>query len=373
MRGTASTVRIVAATIAGIGIAYIAVHYVHTGIIANRLFDSGLHSSLLATTSVSDADLPGAKPDSGDLIRYTGIVPHIFFHSLIIYPKEASADRVRSGLFKSNMITVDEFRAILSKMYAGHFVLIDSRLLYSIGPDGKMHKREPLIPKDKKPFVLSLDDLDYYETMKSDGFADKLVLSSGKILTEVVRPDGSVALTNDGDVVPIIDDFIAKHPDFSFGGARGIIGVTGYDGILGYRTQLPGTEGEIQKKALLPVVAALKKEGWIFASHSYSHEHSFMQGTISTTSLSADIAKWRDEVGTLVGPTNVYIGPFGQIFSASDPRRTALLSAGFHVLYGVGLDQYVRYYDTYVQMDRIDVDGYRLAHNEKYLKKSLGI
>jgi len=75
----------------------------------------------------------------------------------------------------------------------------------------------------------------------------------------------------------------------------------------------------------------------------------------------------------LVGKTNIFIGPFGQIFKEGDPRRAALISSGFNVLYGVGIDNYVRYFDTHVVMDRINIDGYRLSHNPDYLQTHLGI
>lgn len=37
-------------------------------------------------------------------------------------------------------------------------------------------------------------------------------------------------------MVPLIDRFVEKHPDFSYRGAKGILALTGYNGILGYRT-----------------------------------------------------------------------------------------------------------------------------------------
>ena len=37
------------------------------------------------------------------------------------------------------------------------------------------------------------------------------------------------------DFVPILEDFIAEHPDFSYQGARAILAVTGHEGVFGYR------------------------------------------------------------------------------------------------------------------------------------------
>ena len=38
------------------------------------------------------------------------------------------------------------------------------------------------------------------------------------------------------DLVPILEEYIQEHPDFSYKGARAVIAFTGYQGILGYRT-----------------------------------------------------------------------------------------------------------------------------------------
>jgi hypothetical protein len=136
---------------------------------------------------------------------------------------------------------------------------------------------------------------------------------------------------------------------------------------------LSAPNSSLERAEVLPVIAALKQSGWIFASHSYSHGNIFKQGATSTSDVVSDIALWKKEVEPLVGNTNIFIGPFGQIFKDGDPRRTALVSSGFSVLYGVGIDNYVQYFNTYVAMDRINIDGYRLTHNADYLQAHLGI
>ncbi len=62
------------------------------------------------------------------------------------------------------------------------------------------------------------------------------------------------------------------HPDFSFRGAKGVIALTGYEGILGYRTdELESPAFAKEKEEALKVVQALKDNGWSFASHGYGH------------------------------------------------------------------------------------------------------
>jgi hypothetical protein len=43
-------------------------------------------------------------------------------------------------------------------------------------------------------------------------------------------------VTGDYDMVPILEKFVAQHPDFSYRGAKAVLALTGYNGLLGYRT-----------------------------------------------------------------------------------------------------------------------------------------
>ncbi len=311
-------------------------------------------------------------PDE-DTEEYVGPVRHIFFHSLIIYPEQARADIVNFDGYKDNMVTVQQFKEILQQLYENKFILIDAKILYSTDEDDTIHQNKLYLPKGKKPLILSIDDLSYYSYMKNGGFAQKLVLENDRVKTEVVTPEGDTIVTNDGDVVPIVDAFVKEHPDFSLDGAKGIIGVTGFEGILGYHTQLPREPGDREREAAQIVVDALKKSGWVFANHSFGHEQVFLKGTISSSFLAQDLARWATQVEPLVGSTTIFIGPFGQVFKEGDVRRKQLIDAGFTVLYGVGMDGYTNFFNNYFVMNRTNIDGYRLRNNAKKLYQLFGI
>ena len=310
---------------------------------------------------------------NNNLEKYDGPIRHIFFHSLIIYPDKANTDIKNAAGYRDNMITVSQFKKIIQQLYENNFILINSENLYSFDQAGNIKQNILYLPTGKQPLILSIDDLSYYSYMKNGGFADKLVLENGVIKTEVIDEGGNKIITDDGDVIPIVNTFVKEHPDFSLSGAKGIIGLTGFQGILGYRTQLSGVRGDADRASVLPVVDALKKSGWVFASHSFSHNKIFLQNTISATQLSKDISEWKNQVEPLIGPTNIFIGPFGEIFKKSDPRREQLVNAGFNVLYGVGMDGYIKFFSNHFVMNRIDIDGYRLTHNKKSLNKLLGL
>ncbi len=304
--------------------------------------------------------------------EYHGTIYHIFFHSLIIYPELAYTADEKGSSYESYMITRDQFNSILSELYRNNYILIDIASIYSVDASGAVSQKPLFIPKGKKPLIISLDDLSYYSYMRGRGFANKLVLDTdGRVATEVITPKGETVVTRDGDVVPILDDFVASHPDFSQGNAKGVIALTGFEGILGYRTDsrhASSSEAVGETLRAIKVAQVLKSEGWKFASHSYSHDHSFLTGSISLDDLKKDTQEWDNEVKPLVGNTDIFIGPFGQIFSVHDPRRNYLISRGFRMFCGVGMDLYLHYFHDHVMMNRADIDGYRISHNPIELK-----
>lgn len=286
---------------------------------------------------------------------------HIFFHSLVVYPKLAFRDDSRGKLFKNYMVTRDEFEKILGALYENNFVLIDISKIYEKGADGKIKRKNFEIPEGKKPLILSLDDLSYYKSMSGRGFAKKLVLDDeGEVRTEITTPEGVDQITKDGDVIPILEDFIKKHPDFSFEGARGIIALTGSEGIFGYKTEKGSPNRESETQGAEKIVSKLKEYGWKFASHSYSHGDKFFTSRISLDELKRDTAEWKSEVEPIIGKTNIFIGPFGQIFKESDPRRKYLIGEGFEVLCGVDAHQPLKYYSDHITIGRANIDGIRL-------------
>ncbi|MBP5292046.1 MAG: hypothetical protein J6Y90_05465, partial [Lachnospiraceae bacterium] len=168
-------------------------------------------------------------------------IPHIFFHSLIVDPSLAfHNNKARADDYNTAMTTVDEFNRIIQQMYDRDYVLVSLHQMaqYTEETDGSgaMKAGKIMLPPGKKPIVLSIDDMSYYAYMMKDGFATKLVIGSdGSLTNEMVKNDGTVVYGS-FDVVPLLDDFIKMHPDFSYQGAKGVIALTGYDGVFGYRT-----------------------------------------------------------------------------------------------------------------------------------------
>lgn len=297
---------------------------------------------------------------------YTSVTQfnHIFFHSLIADNSKAfDGDYDETG-YNMYMTTVSEFKKIIQKMYEDGYVLISihdvAKLVTNEDGSTEYFPNEIYLPKGKKPFVLSQDDVNYYEYMEGDGFASRIVLDeNGKVTCEMKLDDGSV-VTGPFDMVPIIDEFVEEHPDFSYKGAKGILALTGYEGALGYRTNDPTSPTyEQDKETVKKVAEAMKSNGWEFASHSWGHRN---MGEKSFEFIKTDTNRWLEEVGSLVGPTDILIFPYGVDIETtmghySSDKYYFLKEKGFNFYCGVDKGPWMHMKKDYIRMTRRPLDG----------------
>jgi len=305
------------------------------------------------------ADYTAAK-DS--FVPYDQPVRHIFFHSLIVDTSLAfDGDFMENG-YNYWMTTVDEFKAMLDELYERNYILIDIHELCEETTDEegnlKLVAKQPLVPEGKIPLVISVDDVSYYEYMKNDGFPRKLLIDeNGDVKNLYVDQDGKEQI-GDYDVMPILDSFVKEHPDFSLRGAKGIIAATGYEGTLGYRVSDPENPNlEADKEAVRTVAAKLKETGWLFASHGYGHRHS---KSISYNELVSDTQRWKENIASLVGDTDIYIYPYGEEIDYPSDKLTYLQNEGFRYFCGVWTVPFVSVKDTYVRQTRCNLDGFTM-------------
>ena len=241
-------------------------------------------------------------------------VTHIFFHILPVDAEYAFTKSSNPGGYNSLMTSIPEFKAILASMYERGYVLIS---LHDMGhmekqDDGteKMVEGDIMLPPGKKAFVMSEDDVCYYEYMKGDGFADKMIIGEdGRPTLHYTDKEGNES-TGDYDLVPILDKFIDEHPDFSYHGHKACLVFTGYNGVLGYRTDetyLPenykehkvegGHDVEAERKEAVKVLRALYEDGYDLGSHSWGHRD---MGAMSVAALKEDSDKWDRNVNSLI-------------------------------------------------------------------------
>ena len=316
------------------------------------------------------------------------VVEHLFFHPVIAYPQWAFHDcdapeSERTGL-DDWMVTVDEYNKILQSVYDKGYVLVSMNEVWSeyTDPDTgvtRMRRNTIMVPEGKKPLIISFDDTNYYDYMLEQGFTSKLVIGTdGEIWAECTDPyTKETFLTQDLDAITILDKFIREHPDFSPNGVKGCLSLTGYQGILGYRTQRSTTDWNDEKEAfrlsereaVMPIVRRLKETGWYFGSHTWGH---IRLGTKSLESIQADTERWFRDVGELVGETGILFYPHGERPDGNDWTETGpvfkyLQSQGFRIFASVGIESfsYVKKDISAVICDRLHPDGTTLRGGYK--------
>lgn len=321
-------------------------------------------------------------------------VPHIFFHSLIVDTNRAfdtnkwGAEEV-AGI-NAWMTTVDEFDKIIQQLYDNGYVLVKMRDLVTQtkDDDGTVHfqkNTQLLLPADKKPLVLSIDDWSYYHSYEGRGYGDKAVLDkNGDVKVHYTDADGK-GHVGDYDVVPRLNDFVKKHPDFSYKGARGIAAMTGYNGVFGYRTDSdyktkenltddqkewldkhPDFDYDKEVADAKKIAAAVKKSGWEFASHTWGH---LSVTNKSVDTLKTDNERWVATVEPIVGPVDTIIfahgndiGDWHDYDAATNPIYAYYKSAGYNFYANVDAsnEYWIQIRDAYVRQGRIDCDGLQM-------------
>ena len=291
------------------------------------------------------------------------------------------------------MTTVDEFDRIMQQMYDNGYVLVRMRDLVKQTTDENgnvtfSQNRNLMLPPDKHAFVLSIDDWSYYHSYTGKGYGDKAVVdANGDVKVQYTDADGRVLIGN-YDVVPRLNAFIDEHPDFSYKGARGLIAMTGYNGVFGYRTdedyvkqerlqsdqrawldQHPGFSEEDRQQEIaeaVKVAEACKAEGWEFASHTWGHLS--VTGKDAAT-LQADNERWISNVANIVGPTDTIIfahgndiGDWHDYNAETNPVYAYYKSAGYNFYANVDASakSWVQIRSGYCRQGRIDCDGLQM-------------
>ena len=319
---------------------------------------------------------------SSNKVLYTGQVEHLFTHCLLAYPALAlSEENPMKNDYDRDCITPNEFKALLKELYKNNYALIDINKLFE-ERDGKVVKSTLKVPEGKKPIVLSFDDVVYDQRKMKSGMVDKIIVDgNGKLASQTeitwsTKPSIEVSYNN--EFIPILEDFVEKHPDFSIDGAKGTICLTGFDGILGYRTGIKNTENRIQEiNSAKIVVEKLKENGWNFACHSFGHYH---MKKISDEKFKEELENWKAQVEPIIGQTCIYVYPYGEWeLTDEDGAPTAkhqmLLNSGFKLFCGVGVDPFFSYLPfsknstKTLFMDRTPIDGYTFrAQKESLLR-----
>jgi len=326
-------------------------------------------------------------PDTTGYAAYDGPIEHLFFHTLIAYPEKAFSAPADVKGNDDWMITVPEYNKIIQSLYEKDYIIVNMNDCWSEYTDAngnqRMKQNTLMLPPGKKPIIISFDDISYYVYMVNEGaYPEKLIVGEdGEIWSYGKNPQGELVISQDNDAIPILNNFIKEHPDFSLNGAKGMLCMTGYDGIFGYRTGQESkgmTEEQAQRRMeersrVRPVVETLKATGWYFANHTWGHIN--LAGK-SLSAVQADYQRWVEDVEELVGPTQILVYPHGARLDGQDVYSTGealkfYVEQGYRMFASVGNKQFVVLKTDIcaVMSDRMHADGTTLRNSrDSYLK-----
>ena len=304
------------------------------------------------------------------------LIPNLSFHVLIADMNRAIADQEFGGSYNRNFVSTAEFEKILDQLYMNNYVLVNFDSFVGTGSvDGttQVYDEMPIwLPEGKKPVMITETMVNYFGYMIDSnedgtpdsgggGFASRLVVDdNGDIKAEYVD-ENNVTQVGNYDLVPILEDFIAEHPDFSYRGARATLAVCGYEGIFGYRIQ----SETIAKKGndfynqevvgATKIVEALRNKGYRLACYTFDNKD---YSNISADQVNQDIQQWKSQIAPVIGEVDTIVFARGKdIGDYTGGKFEVLHSNGFRYMLKSGDAPYTEINNTYVRQTRLMVTG----------------
>ncbi|MDU3283103.1 MAG: hydrolase [Cutibacterium avidum] len=299
-----------------------------------------------------------------DLEPFHGTVQHLFIHQIIPLPPRGVRQRGGAGLRRLVHHQVGGRRPARRAARPSLRPRVAGRLLRASRSRRGAQPRAARASRSQAP-VLSIDDLSFNRFLLGKGFMDRIIIDSTGHLSSIGKDPSTGRQFKEPTncIVGLLDGYLRAHPEFSLNGAAATLALTGYEGIMGYRTDRHERNRAAQQEAVKPIIALMRKRGWTFASHSYGHID-LGSKRMTREWVTDDTAKWKREVGELLGPTSLYITPFGSLAALDGPLMKVIREAGFDVICDVSDATTVNQRPDLglVVQSRVHVDGYGMRH-----------
>ena len=270
--------------------------------------------------------------DKHELIEYTGEIEFLSFNTLIAFPDKIFNTNNSSleEKFDTEKITPNEFKNILTELYLNNYILISTNEIFTQNKTS-IFKNKIHLPKSKKPIILSFDNVTYKSNYQNIGSIDKIIIDrNDNIATYSTKKSIQDRINYDNEFIVILENFIKEHPSFSFNGARGIIFLTGENGILGYNTNHKNASGKIEQKRASKIIKKLSSLGWEFGSNNYTYS---LQQNLTDLEFAKNISLWNNEVKGIINDTNLFALPHGNLEDYTTQREEILYNNGFQILF----------------------------------------
>ena len=301
---------------------------------------------------------------SHELYNYDGEIFSLSFNTLMAFPEKALGDNNNlSASFDESKITTTEFKNILYELYKNNYVLISINQII----DSKTLEQIPLkLPKNKKPILLVFDNVSYKSNYQNLGEIDKIIIDrNNNLATYTTKKSIQDRVAYDNEFILILENFIKQFPDFSFNGAKGIIFLTGENGILGYNTNHKNASSKYESKRVSEVIKKLKSLGWQFGCNNYSYK---LDSSLSDMEFAKDLSLWNAEVSPLIGTTNLYAYPYGENDENSS-KQELLITSGFKIFFECGDPNPIQKVSDTYHFYYYKINGKALRENTQILDK----
>ena len=357
----------------------------------------------LATLAAFHGELDQFPEVKNAIDRYTSIkngmvawssdqVPILSFHVLLTDLVSALEDpgHGQSGTnrYNRNFVTTEEFSTILQQLYDNGYVLVNLDDFYITGYSNRQEKdifleKKLMLPAGKKPIILTETHCNYYTYMVDPdrdgqpdkdgaGFASKLCWNNG-FYNERVTKDGSI-VTGSFDLVPLLENFISLHPDFSYKGARAILAFSGDDGIFGYRVTSNSLSSDaLQKESsdAALVIQKLREAGYTMACYTYRNVD---YSVLSASEIAEDIQLWQQKIAHIVGPTDILVFAWESDIGTNyknNEKFDVLHDGGFRFFLGSSPFLSREIDEDYIRHNRLLVTPSALEHHSEWFANIL--
>lgn len=279
----------------------------------------------------------------------------ISINKLINNPTLAFAENPKSEEYDNLFLTTKEFSNLLMQLYLNDYILIGINNLVDFSED-IIIKKDLYLPQNKKPLLLILNEANYKDNESS--FIEKYIIDSkNEIATFNSKEIEKNQISNSGDFLPILENFINSYKDFSFNSSKCIITFSKNDNILGYNIHKSNPNYSQELTNLKKITQYLKEKGYEFA-------YSFDFANKTQEDKQAEIDFINSEILDLF--------PNIKIFSSSNENKTTsyyskLNNIGFKVFISTG-GNYALVKNNMFIIESTKIDG-KFLRNPSLLKE----
>lgn len=278
------------------------------------------------------------------------------FDTLIAFPdKVFNMENKYHLTYDENKITYHEFHKIIFELYKNNYILVNLTDYIENKP----------LPQNKKPLLLTFNNVTYLSNYQNQGEIDKIIIDrNNQIATYTTKKSIQDRIQYDNEFIVILEEFIKNHPNFSYNNARGIIFLSGENGILGYNTSHKNASSRYERKRVTEIVYKLKSLGWIFGSHNYKYIDENIKSDIE---FAKDLSLWNKEIKSILGETPLYAYPHG-VEIEDNTKKDLLMSNGFKIFFHNSNTSKIDKYGDIYKITRLHISGKTLRNNIQSFK-----